>query len=104
MRNGCDEALSVRVLRVHEHVCSRTLLNQIALFHHDHAVGDFRNHAEVVRDKHDTHAFTFLNLAYEVQNLRLRRNIECCRGFVSDQDIGVERQSHSDHDTLTLST
>ncbi len=61
---------------------------------------DFRDHAHVVCDEHHRHAALLLEAADEVQDFRLRGDVERRGGFVRDQHGGVAGQGHGDHHAL----
>ncbi len=46
------------------------------------------------------HAEALLESLDEVEDLRLRRDIERRRGFVGDEDLRVAHQGHGDHHAL----
>ena len=74
-----------------------------APFLHDHdTVRDLCHDAEVVGDEHHAHPLATLNVPDQLQDLRLRGDVECCRRFVGDQDSRLERQGHGDHHALAL--
>ena len=75
-------------------------LHHIPAFHHDHVVRDFGHHPHVVGDEHDRHAEFALELAHEIQDLGLGRDVERRGGLVRDQDVGMAGQRHSDHRPL----
>lgn len=60
---------------VFQYVHRRALLNEISLFHYDHTIGNLGHDAEIMCNEHHTHSFTLLNLAYELKDLRLCRDI-----------------------------
>ena len=59
-----------------EDLSLRSQFHEIAGIHHGNAVGDLGNHREVVRDKQHSQAKLGSQLAEELENLRLHRDIE----------------------------
>ena len=68
--------------------------------HHRDFVGDLRDDAHVVRDQEHGHAMRHLQPADQVEDLGLRRDVECRCRLVRDQDLGVAGQRHRDHRAL----
>ena len=69
---------------------------------HDDAVGDLGHHAEVVGDEQHAGAAPLLQLADQLQDLRLRGDVERGGRLVGDQQRGIEHQRRGDHDALAL--
>jgi hypothetical protein len=63
-------------------------------------VAHLRDHAEVVADEEHGRVELGLKLRDEVEHLRLDRGVETGRRLVEDQERGVLRQRHRDHDAL----
>ena len=76
------------------------LLDHAAQVHDDDVVGHLRDHAEVVRDEHDRHPPFLLDLAQQVEDLRLRGDVERRRGLVGDEQARVAGQRDRDHRAL----
>jgi hypothetical protein len=102
MRRGGEEFLGIGVLRVLENLADRASLDDLALGHHCHAVSNFAHDREVVGDEQHGHAIPALQALQEIKNLRLHRHVERRGRFVSDQQFGIIRQRHGDHDALAL--
>ena len=75
-----------------ENLVHRTVFDNLAVVHDNHAVGDFSDHAHVVGDEHHRHAMRLLQPAYQVQNLGLRRHIQRRGRLVSNQQGRVAGQ------------
>ena len=73
-----------------------------AMLHDGDAVGDLRDDAEIVGDEQNRGSLAPLQIADELQDLRLRRHIEGRRRLVRDQHPRLERQRHGDHGPLAL--
>ena len=65
-------------------------------------MGDLGHHAEVVGDEQHAGAAPLLQLADQLQDLRLRRHVERRGRLVGDQQRRVEHQGGGDHDALAL--
>ncbi len=66
-------------------------------------MGDLGDDAEIMGDEQNARALAFLQFGDQLQDLGLRRDVECRGGLVGDQQDGIEHQRHGDHDALTLS-
>ena len=65
------------------------------------AVTEPGDDAEIVRDEDHGHAELPLHLFDQLENLRLHGDVECGRGFVGDEELGLGDEGHRDHDALT---
>jgi hypothetical protein len=88
------------MLRVVEHLPTRTLFDYASGIHHTDAVAQRTDDAEVVGD-HQYGGITLLaEHPHEVEHFCLDRGIETRGGLVEDQQLGVARQRHGDDDAL----
>ena len=90
------------MLRTRKHLANGALLDDMAVFHHGHAVSEAPHQIEVVRDKQDGHAVTLLQFGQQVENLHPQRYIQCGGGLVGQQQFGLTGQCHGDHGALAL--
>ena len=72
------------------------------MLHDRNAVGDLGDDAEIVGDEQDSSSLATLQIADQLQDLRLRRDIEGRRRLVRDQNPRLERKRHGDHGPLAL--
>ena len=70
--------------------------------HHRDLVGDVLDDTDVVRDEQVRHTELALQLAQQVQDLRLHRHIECRGRLVADDQLRRYRQRARDRDALAL--
>ena len=98
--NTAKEPDRVRVPRILQHLLDGSFLHQSARIEHADAIAHLRDHAEVVADEEHCGVELGLQLCDEVENLCLDGRIEPGRGLVEDQECGVFRQCHRDHDAL----
>ena len=75
-------------------------LDDLAGVHHEHALRDFGDDAEVVRDQHERHAALALQLQQQREHLRLDRDVERGRRLVGDQQARVAGDRHREHHAL----
>ena len=94
------QRLGVGMLRVVEDVVDRRALHHAPEVHHHHLVRHLRDHPHVVGDQHDRHAVLTLQLADQVQDLRLGGDVEGGGGLVGDQQAGAAGQGDGDHGAL----
>ena len=102
LRLGGEQPLRVGMARALEHLGNRTLLDDLALRHDADPVGDLADDAEVVGDEQHRHAEARLHFGEELQDLRLDRDVERRRRLVGDEQVGLVRERHRDHDALAL--
>ena len=102
-RDRAQQAPRVGMLRVVEDLVERPLLDDAAGVHDDDAVGDVRDHAEVVGDQDDPGPGLGAELPELVEDLRLDRHVERGRRLVGDQQLRRARQRHRDHHALAHS-
>ena len=84
-RQRAEQAPRVRVQRMLEELVDRSLLGHPGRVHHDDLVGDLGDDAEVVGDHDDRGAVVVLELVHQLEDLRLRRDVERRRRLVGDQ-------------------
>ena len=100
-RDAVQKSNRVRVLGTFED------FDDIALFDHAPAVHDhdpirhLSDHTEVVGDEQNAHADLALQLAHQIQDLRLNRHVQGGRRFVRDQQGRIARERHRNHHALT---
>ena len=102
LRPASQQALGVGVLGVAEDVDDAAVFDDLSVEHHRHVVGDFGDHAQVVRDEQHRHAPLVAQMAEDVENLSLNRHVERGRRLVGDQQLGIARERHGDHHPLLL--
>ena len=78
------------------------LLDDLAEIHDRNVVADILHHAEIVGDEQVGEAEPLLQLAEQVQDLRLDRDIEGGDGLVADDQLRLRRQRPRDADPLAL--
>ena len=84
---GCRDASGRRRSR------RRPLLDDLAEIHHDHLVGDLRDHPEVVGDEEHRHAVCALQVLEQVQDPGLGGDVERGRRLVGDEQAPGRRTS-----------
>jgi hypothetical protein len=99
-RHGGQERAGIGVLRGGEDVAHPGLLHLLALPHHHHVVGHLGHHAHVVGDEDHGGAHLGLQVADDVEDLRLDGHVERRGGLVGDEQFGVAGQRHGDHHPL----
>ena len=101
-RHGGDELLGIGMLRIVQHRRGRALFDDDAVLHHRDAVGDLGDDAEIMGDEQHRRLAALLQVADQLQDLRLRGDVERGGRLVGDQELRVERQRHRDHGALAL--
>ena len=75
-------------------------LDERAGVHHLHALAHARDDAEVVRDEDEGRAAVGDEVAQEVEDLRLDRDVERRRRLVGDEELRLAGERHRDHHAL----
>ena len=65
----------------------RAFFDDFSLVHHDDAVAQLGSDPQVMRDEQQAQTQLRLNLAQQLENLRLHAHVECADGFVGYQQI-----------------
>src|SRR5208282_3403573 len=99
-RNRRQQPARVRIERVAEQLGRVRLLHYARGVENRHIVGILGDHAEIVRYQDDRETEPLLEIADQVENLRLDRNVERGGRLVGDQQVGVARERHRDHHPL----
>src|SRR5262245_12603463 len=76
--------------------------DDLAGVHDGDFVGAFRDDAEIVGDEQHGHAEPSLELADQLEDLRLDRHVERRGRLIRDQELGRAGERHGNHDALTL--
>ncbi|MNX03064.1 hypothetical protein D3C86_326320 [compost metagenome] len=100
LRHGRQQRLRVAVLGRGKDLFGRAFLDLVAAVHDQHAVGHFGDHAHVVGDEHHAHVHFVLELADQLQDLRLDGHVQRGGGLIGDQQRRFAGQRHGDHDAL----
>ena len=101
-RHRLDQHFRIGVLRTPQHILGRPLFDDAALPHDDDAMGDVRDDAEIMRDEQDAGAAPRPQLGDQLEDLRLRGDVEGGRRLVRDQQRRIEDERAGDHRALAL--
>ncbi len=85
-----------------QHAGGRTLFHFLTRQHHQRAVGDPADHADVVADEDQRHAEVRHQLIENVEDLLLHGDVERGGRLVGDQEFGAKRQRNGNADALAL--
>ena len=99
-RDRTDEPAGVGVQRASEQRGDVALLHDLPGVHHGHPITHLGDDAEVVGDEDDRGPGLVAQVAHEVEDLRLDRDVERGRRLVGDQEFGFARERHRDHHAL----
>ena len=77
-------------------------LDDPAVLHHEHPVGQVGDDTHVVGDQQDAGVDAVLQVADQLEDLGLHRDVERGRRLVGDQQLRVQRQRLGDHRPLPL--
>ena len=99
-----DQTAGVGMLGRGEHLVRGALLHLVAAVHDEHAVGHLCDHAHVMGDEDHAHVHLVLQLADQLQDLRLDGHVQRRGRLVGDQELRLARQRHGDHHALAHAT
>src|SRR5262249_9133030 len=94
----------VGMLRVGEERRDLSTLDDFAGINHDDLLRELGDDAEIVGDQHDGGAGLVAQIAHEIKDLRLNRDIEGGRRLIGDKQLWIAGQRHRDHDALAHAT
>ena len=97
-----QKAPGIIVLRAGENLGHGTCLADVAVFHHQHLVAQGMDDAKVVGDKNHRRTGFRLQTPQQGQNLHLQRRIKRGRGFIGQNEVGLQHQGHRDRHPLPL--
>src|ERR1700690_3615513 len=98
--HGVEQAPGVGMRGSPEDVVLGAEFDQAAGVHHGDAVGDLRNHCQIVGNEKHSQAELGAQLGEQFKNLRLDGDVECRGGFVGDQQLRAVDDGHGNHDAL----
>lgn len=88
-RDRMQEPLCIRMERVVKKFVNRGVFYDLSAIHDDHAVGDFRNDAEIMGNKQNRSAEFVAQIFHQLEHLSLDRDIERGRRFIGDGGFGL---------------
>ena len=103
-RHRRHERLGVRVDRALVDLVLVAHLHDPPQVHHGHPVGDVAHHRQVVGDEDVRQPEVLLQVLQQVDHLGLHRDVQGRDGLVTHDDLGAERNTAGNPDTLTLAT
>ena len=98
--HGAQQPARVGMARAAEHLLAAAFLDETPGVHHGDAIRELVHHAEIVRDQQDRGAELALEVAHQLEDLRLDRDVERGGRLVGDQQLRPQRQRHRDHHAL----
>ncbi len=99
-RRRVEQRPGIGVARIAQQVAGRPLLDDLPGIHHQHARADVGDDAEIVADEDDGGAEFRVERPQKLENLRLDRHVQRGGRLVGDQQRGLVRQAHRQHDAL----
>ena len=99
-----QQHLRVRVLWGSKQIVNRLLLDQLAQIQNPCPVRDLPNNSQIVGDEKIGQVQFCLQIAQQIQHLRLYRYVERRRWFITDDDFRLTGQNAGDTDPLALTT
>ena len=99
-----DEAAGIGVAGATQHLFGGAELHQIPAIHDSHLVGDVGDHAHVVGHQHAAHLTLLAEVADELEDLILNRNVKRRGRLIGDDELGIPRQRYGDDHPLAHAT
>ena len=100
--DGAHQNLRVGVEWICKNVFGASQLDQPAEVHDADLIAQVPNHGEVMRDEEVSQPELALEVAKEVDDLGLDRDVERGQRFIADDQSGPERDRAGDRDALAL--
>ncbi len=101
-RTGCQQLPGIGLLWIVEHVEDRCLLDDVAVLQNGHVVGHLADDPEIVADPHHRRTEIPLQIAHQIDDLGLRRDVQRRGRLIGDQQFGIASKRDRDHHTLPL--
>ena len=101
-RHGREQRARVRMARVPVELLGGRELHDAAEVHHRDALAHVAHHGEVVGDEDDRQPEIALQVAQQVEDLGLDRDVQGGDGLVGDDQLGLQRDRAGDADALAL--
>ena len=98
--DGSEQCLGIGMVDVLEQAVRGGALDDFAGVHHHRPVSVARDDPHVVGDKEDGHVEPALQVVDQGQDLGLNGHVERRCRLVGDQQLGLTRERHGDHDPL----
>ena len=102
VEGGRHQRLGVGLARRLEDRVGRARLDHLAVLHHQHLVGQRAHHAQVVADEQVGEAVALLQVAQQVDDLRLHRHVERRGRLVEHDEARLQHHGAGDGDALAL--
>jgi|SRR6056300_1189176 hypothetical protein len=87
-----------------ENCSNRGFFDDVSGIHDRDPIGHFSDHPKVVADEEKGHSMLFLQLAQQVENLDLNRDVQRSGWFIGNQQCWFTGQCHGNHYPLTHTT
>ena len=92
-RHRSQKVHSVWMLGIAQDLAHRSILYHLPEIHDSDRICDLGDHAQVVRDKHDSHPQAFLQSAHQLEDLRLDRHVKGSGGSSAINKAGVHESA-----------
>ena len=102
IERGSEQRLRVIVLGVFEDLARGAFFNDFAIAHDDHIVAQRAHDFEIVADEQIRELALLLQIAQQIDNLRLHAHVERTRWLVQHDKFGFKHHCARNSDALTL--
>lgn len=100
-RDRLEKAFGIGMPRRSIDVAGGAGLDNTATVHHVRTLSVARDDPDVVGDRDRSRATIATDPRHRIQDLRLDRDVECCRGFVRDDRFEIRRERDRNHNPLS---
>ena len=97
-----NQAFGIGVQRLFEDFTGGANFDEAAQIHDSNPVRDMAHHGKIVGDDKVTQAHDSFEFRHQVQDFALHGDIKACRGFVSDDQLGMKGKSPGHADAAGL--
>lgn len=87
MRHAGNQTLGVRMIGVLKNTFDGARLDDPAGVHHRHPIGHLGDCSHVMGNQYDGRARGLAQFQQQIEHLRLYRDVQCRRWFISDQHL-----------------
>ena len=101
-RNRAQQSLSIGVQRMVKQLLGFCLLYHVAQIHNTDTIGNITDNGKIVSNKQVGQVLLFLQVAQQVDNLRLNGYIQCGNCLIANDKLGISSQTACNADSLAL--
>ena len=100
-RDRSQQALCIWVFWFGKDLINSRFLDNSSGIHYAYSIGNFGNDSKIMRDQQHCQFARLAKAVEQFENLCLDGDIQRSGRFVCDQQFGIAREGHCDHNSLT---